>query len=129
VRAVVNFYGPSDFIVYLSNNSSNPQAFSHLFGKPWPQSRSIAQLASPASHVGEGDAPMLIIQGTADTLVPPAQSEHLHKRYQQAGLVSQLVMIDGAGHTGPQFTDAVRRRQIRSFLDEHLKGTRSEDRP
>jgi dipeptidyl aminopeptidase/acylaminoacyl peptidase len=41
---------------------------------------------------------MMIIQGTADTLVPPDQAEELAADLTAAGDPDKLVLVPGAGH-------------------------------
>ena len=61
--------------------------------------------------------PVLLIQGTEDTLVPPSVSEHAQQTYPDA----RLVMVEGAGHS---FVG--RRKEImplvEEFFGEGLKG-------
>jgi acetyl esterase/lipase len=54
--------------------------------------------ASPVSHVTAGAPPFLLVHGTADWLVPFAQSEQLHAALTAAGVPSTLVPVDGAQH-------------------------------
>ena len=122
VSAVVDFYGPTDLPRYIARHGYI-DALQKLFGKPAAEAGSIAELASPVTHVTPDDAPILILHGTADTLVPLDQSTVLHERYQQAGVESRLVVIDGAAHTGPKFVDSERRQMIKAFLHRHLSST------
>lgn len=54
--------------------------------------------ASPIDYVDAKDPPVLLLHGTADTLVPHAQSEAMLRKLQAAGVASELVLIDGVGH-------------------------------
>ena len=64
---------------------------------------------------------MLIFHGEKDQAVHPGQSEHLNNRYQEMGLESSLHVIDGAGHGGPQFSDAARFELVKEFFARHIK--------
>ena len=55
-------------------------------------------LASPVSYVSPAAPPVLIIHGTADLLVPFAQSAELAAALESAGVPHDLVPVDGAGH-------------------------------
>jgi acetyl esterase/lipase len=61
------------------------------------------------------------IHDCKDEVVPLSQSEHLHKRYQEAGLESSLHELEGAGHGGPQFSDPARYELVKEFLARHIK--------
>ncbi len=58
----------------------------------------LARLISPVTHVSAASAPMLLLHGTADTLVPMAQSELLLEKYRAAGVKAELVKIEGGVH-------------------------------
>jgi pimeloyl-ACP methyl ester carboxylesterase len=57
-------------------------------------------------------APTLIIAGQADVLVPPAQSEEMHKSIRG----STLALIPGAGHMAPLEQPHAVSRAIKQFL-------------
>ena len=54
--------------------------------------------ASPVTHVTPEAPPFLLVHGTADWLVPFAQSEQLHAALTAAGVSSTLVPVEGAEH-------------------------------
>ncbi|MGA8725783.1 MAG: alpha/beta hydrolase [Acidimicrobiales bacterium] len=53
---------------------------------------------SPMTYVGSGDPPFLILQGTADNIAPPSQSENLAARLREVGVPVQLVLVVGGQH-------------------------------
>ncbi|MSU48377.1 MAG: alpha/beta hydrolase [Opitutus sp.] len=58
----------------------------------------LARLISPVTHVSKDSAPVLLLHGTKDALVPMAQSELLLEKYQKAGAKAELVKIEGGAH-------------------------------
>jgi acetyl esterase/lipase len=78
--------------------------------------------ASPASHVSAHSAPALLIHGRNDTLIPPSQAIRFDGVLRQAGVPSELVIVEGAGHSdfGPE-PDRVTQRLL-AFLRLHLAG-------
>lgn len=70
--------------------------------------------ASPITHVTPGAPPFLLVHGTADWLVPYAQSEQLHAALTDAGADCRLVPIENAQHIfdGHDDIDAVVRLSI-----------------
>ncbi len=72
-------------------------------------------------YLTKDDPPLLIFHGDKDGHVPLGQSEHIHKRYQEADLESSLHVVEGPGHGGSQFSDSTRYRLVKQFLDRHIK--------
>jgi dipeptidyl aminopeptidase/acylaminoacyl peptidase len=79
-----------------------------------------ADRISPILHVSPDDPPTLLIHGTADTLVPIRNSEQQHAAFQQAGVTSDYIIMDGAGHgfQGEQAQQATAARV--QWFAEHL---------
>jgi acetyl esterase/lipase len=75
--------------------------------------------ASPVTHVTAGAPPFLLVHGTADWLVPYAQSEQLHAALTAAGVDCRLVPVDGAQHIfdGCDDIDAVVRLSVEYLAD------------
>ena len=63
-------------------------------------------------RLGEIKAPTLIVAGRDDSITPPAHSEELHRGI--AG--SQLLVMDGAGHTIPNEKPAEFNAAVEQFL-------------
>lgn len=120
VDAVVNFYGPSDLLA-MGQELKQPDFLTFLFGGPVSQTRDQHITASPINHITPDDPPILTLHGDRDALVLLSQSRTMHKLYQEAGLDYTLHVIEGAGHTGPQFTDATRRKLVLEFFNKHLQ--------
>jgi dipeptidyl aminopeptidase/acylaminoacyl peptidase len=75
---------------------TTPEAL--LIGGPTRQRREAAAFASPVNHVHPGAAPILLVHGLQDDLIPHEQSALLHEALQAVGASSELELIEGAGH-------------------------------
>jgi dipeptidyl aminopeptidase/acylaminoacyl peptidase len=71
------------------------------------------------NYVTPAAPPFLLIHGTADTVVPYAQSEVLTQALANAGVPAQLVPIEGADHifNGHDDIDAVVRLSVGYLAD------------
>ena len=105
VHAVVNWFGPTDFLVMDScgstmvhNAPESPESM--LIGGPIQDFPDRCALANPITYVDAGDPPFLILHGDADPLVPYCQSRLLHEALLKADVPSRYVEVAGAGH-GP----------------------------
>ncbi|MDH3582867.1 MAG: alpha/beta hydrolase [Phycisphaerae bacterium] len=125
VQAVLDMCGPSDFLLMLEKAPlalNNPRgAVGQLVGGPVGKKKDLARLASPAHHVTQDDAPLLIFHGENDRLVNPRQSRHLADLYKKTGLPVALEVIPGGGHVPRQFFDAKRMKIAGAFFARHLK--------
>lgn len=105
VDAVVDWYGPTDFLIMDECGSS----FSHdaadspessLVGGPIQEHKTMCRLANPISYVDKDIPPFLIFHGDEDPLVPLCQSEKLQEKLEGRNANSKLVVIPGGKH-GP----------------------------
>jgi dienelactone hydrolase len=88
VRAIVSYYGPTDLVKL----------------KVWAMScEPDLKKRSPVSVAGQIKAPVLLIQGDADTTVPPEQAEEMENALWTSGDSVQLYLESGVGHRDPGF--------------------------
>jgi acetyl esterase/lipase len=98
VQAVVDYYGPTDF---MDPGKYSPQAIDlteKLFGVPHAQNPDLWKSGSPLAYVKAGDPPMLLVHGDSDGLVPLAQSLVFDEALTKAGVPHQLVIVKNANH-------------------------------
>lgn len=99
VQAVVDLYGPSDFISLYSdgrNISLGPTTVS-IFGSDDIYDP-IYTDASPVSHITSDDPPFLILHGNEDITVPLSQSQELFKKLVASGVDAQLEIVKRGNH-------------------------------
>lgn len=81
---------------------------------------------SPAQHIDRIRAPVLLIHGAHDTIVPYDQSTWMERRLREAGKPVRLVELRGDDHW---LSDASTRtqmlREIEQFLSEHIGQSRN----
>jgi acetyl esterase/lipase len=129
VQAVVDFFGPTDFLQmqahslpgsWINHNSPRaPEAL--LIGGPVQENREKAERANPIKYVTHDAPPFFIAHGDRDTLVPCNQSELLFKALKTAGDNVTFYIIAGAGHEDPAFNSVTMRAAVLAFLDKNLK--------
>jgi acetyl esterase/lipase len=107
VAAVVGLAGPYDLaLAHRDSSRQNPregaavrgmlEAF--LGGTPQKVPKQYRD-ASPVSHVKHDTPPMMLVHGTADTLVPIAQSEVFAETLRAAGVEVELLHLEGGTHS------------------------------
>lgn len=100
VSAVVALYTPTDLVDLAKNSTLVPQQLRDSFrGTPFEllMMARLRQL-SPLYNVKPDAPPFLLIHGTADRLVPFAQSQAMCNRMKGSGATCDLYPVEGAGH-------------------------------
>jgi acetyl esterase/lipase len=132
VQAVVDFFGPSDLAKMGAqsgpesrmdhNAADSPE--SQLIGGAVQENKAAAAKASPVTYVSSHSAPILIVHGDADPLVPHQQSETFYQALKQAGVDATLHIVKGGGH-GNGFGPEVN-KLVEAFFDKHLKADKND---
>jgi acetyl esterase/lipase len=118
-KAVVDFYGPSELILFPgSSDDKTPEAL--LIGAAPLNRPDLAKAASPVTYVDENDPPFLIIHGEKDELVSPNQSRLLSSWLNVAGVKNELFILKGAPHFGEMFDSDEVRNKVVNFLRKYL---------
>jgi acetyl esterase/lipase len=120
VQAVVDWYGPTQFLLMDPSHHAADSPESRLLGCDIDDCPDRVAFASPLTYVDSGDPPFFIQHGTKDGTVNPSQSELLNSALLAAGVPVTLTRIEGAGHGGPEFTAAANVARIEAFLDTQL---------
>jgi acetyl esterase/lipase len=123
VDAVVDWYGPTDFLVMDSCGSdmkhdSPDSPESLLVGGPIQQNHDKCSIANPVTYVDNNDPPFLILHGDKDPLVPWCQSQILYDALQKKGVRSEFVLVPGGGHGQGMHNDKYFKMMTDFFLKE-----------
>ncbi|RYY58082.1 MAG: alpha/beta hydrolase [Chitinophagaceae bacterium] len=124
IRAVVDFYGPSDFIAISSSAdtaaNNDRSAVAVLLGAKPNDRPDLARAASPVAYVDEHDPPFLIIHGEKDDMVPVTQSVLLASWLRLKGVQQELVVVPGAPHYGEMFDAPAVRQKVIAFIKKNI---------
>ena len=85
------------------------------------------KICDPVSYAAKDDAPIIIVHGDADKVVPLRQSQALDAALRKAGADSKLQIIKGAGHDFNQLQQGDSAELVNNFLDQNLNGGRHDD--
>jgi acetyl esterase/lipase len=129
VQSVIDWGGAADLLHLQAdapascaatfNAPSSPQ--SQLIGCPLQACAAAATAASPQSFVSSDDAPILIMHGAADCVVPVEQSRRFYTALKSAGVDATLNVIDGVGSFDTYWLSSAAHAAVDAFLDAHLK--------
>ena len=138
VKAAVNLYGLSDLTQVGSDYSEEVQARHRSAGATealWVNGSPVfggtdggiladkkaAEKANPINYITKKSAPMLLMHGTADTLVSPSQTDLLFQALQQKGIASERYLVKDAAHGGVYWSQNEILDIITAFFDKYLK--------
>ena len=96
VKAIVSYYGPSDLTTLKAYLGSRWYAGGVC--EPDLKSR------SPVTHAGEITAPVLLVQGDEDTMVPVSQATEMEEAIRRSGGQVQVDVVKGGYHADGRAT-------------------------
>src|SRR5271154_4200891 len=118
VQAVVDASGPTDFT--KDTNDDTTKFLSSFLGADFATHPEVWREASPLFHVSKSNAPILIIHGTHDEMVPISQAEELNDALTKAGATVIFLRLD----SDHMFREPGPHRQLaletQAFLDRYL---------
>ncbi len=129
VQAVVDWYGPTDFLQMDSHALPNSpiqhdaadSPESRLVGGPIREKPNLVRAANPITYITTDDPPFLIMHGQQDPLVPPHQSELLADALKSAGIAVSLHLLPEAGHGGDAFRSPEVLQMVVDFFDKYIR--------
>ena len=103
VNAVVDFYGPTNFVdpVFLEEENGgklNSDVVETYFGCTFIQDPGLYFHASPINEVTGSMAPTILLQGEDDTVVPVEQSIDFYNVLEALGVTAKLQVYPTLGH-------------------------------
>jgi acetyl esterase/lipase len=125
IAAIIDYYGASNLMTILSQStphglSVRKPALDLLLGGQPDTVTQLAELASPVTHVGRNDPPLLIFHGDQDPQMPINQSHELQGAYEKAGLDVTFDVVHGAAHGGDAFFAPDRVARAVTFLQRTI---------
>ncbi len=129
VQAVVNWFGPADLLTMGAQSSADSRIRhddanspeSRLVGGAVQEQKEKSRAASPVTYATKDDAPMLLMHGDRDQLVPHAQSIELRDALQKAGAEAKLQTLPDSGHGDGAFNKRETFEVVREFFARHFK--------
>lgn len=134
VRAVVDWYGPIDFLQmdqqYIDSGSSCPanhdspnSGESQFLGGPIQDYPELVAAANPITYISADDADFFIQHGTADCTVPPQQSQIFYDALKAVVGEARVSLnyLQDAGHGDKLFVTPSNLDLVVEFLNQRLK--------
>ena len=120
--AGTNLYGVADLVALLSEDHKFESQYSVSLVAPWPEGADIYADRSPIHHVDAISSPLLVLQGSDDTVVPPAHSDQIVAAMRRNGVPVASIVFDGEGHGFRRAENIVRATEAELWFYGHVLG-------
>ena len=128
--AGVSSYGVGDLEILARDTHKFESRYLDGLVGPYPADRAVYVERSPLHHVDQLSAPILLLQGLEDLVVPPNQAEDMAEAARAKGLPVALVMFEGEGHGFRRAETIIASYQAQvSFLAQVFGFTPADDLP
>jgi dipeptidyl aminopeptidase/acylaminoacyl peptidase len=107
-RAGASHFGISDLETMTTDTHKFESRYLDGLIGPYPESKDIYVNRSPIHHLEGFTEPLILFQGSEDTVVPPDQAETMYEAMAARGLPVALVVFAGEGH-GFRRAESIRR--------------------
>lgn len=121
VKAVVDFYGPTDLPTLWNTGIIQQWILFSAIGKSYPDATDRYTNSSPLHYITRQSPPTIALQGGADMLVPPNQSQLLINALVEQGVKCELVFYPSESHgwVGANLLDSY--QKLIAFIRDHVK--------
>ena len=91
-------YGVADLEALAADTHKFESRYRDRLIGPYPEARDLYLARSPINHLDGFDAPMIVLQGDEDEIVPPAQSEMIVDALKAKGVPVAYLLFEGEQH-------------------------------
>jgi len=105
--AGTSYYGVSDLSMLAADTHKFESRYLDQLIGPWPEARDLYRERSPIHHIDRINAPVLLLQGAEDKVVPPNQAEAIFDRLKARNPESDHIVFPGEGHGFRQPTNQI----------------------
>lgn len=118
VSGAIGLYGIYDFPQLMVTLSTEKDQERQTIVQQFLKKQDMLTLieASPTYYVAANSVPFLLLHGTEDRLIPHQQSILFHDLLTQSQVPVKLVLLEGAGHASPDFSQSEVQRMELEFL-------------
>ncbi len=117
--AGISLFGVADLSLLAEETHKMESRYLDGLVGPWPAARETYDARSPLHHVEGIEAPLLLLQGEEDRVVPPSQAVGMAEALRERGRPVALVLFPGEGHGFREPDSIVRAAELEtSFLGE-----------
>ncbi len=91
-------YGVADLEALAADTHKFESRYLDSLIGPWPADKAVYEQRSPINHLDGFSAPMIVLQGDSDAIVPPNQSEMIVAALQERSVPVCYICFEGEQH-------------------------------
>jgi dipeptidyl aminopeptidase/acylaminoacyl peptidase len=97
--AGASYFGIADLVPFAQGDTHKFESrYEHTMIGPWPEAEDTYRARSPINFTDLLSTPMLVLQGTEDEVVPPAQAELIVAALESKHIPHAYLLYEGEGH-------------------------------
>jgi len=96
--AGASYYGISDLEALAGDTHKFESRYLDQVIGPYPERKDLYQARSPINHLDGFSAPLILLQGLDDPVVPPNQSEMIFEALKSKGVPTAYIAFEGESH-------------------------------
>ncbi len=107
-KAGASHYGVADLGALAADTHKFESRYLDGLVGPWPEARATYEARSPIHHTDGFSAPLIVLQGSEDEVVPPNQAEMIVEALARKGIAHAYLLFEGEQHGFRQARNIVR---------------------
>ena len=96
--AGADYFGVSDLSGFVDDTHKFESRYNDWLVGPWPEAADLWRARSPINHADKIRAPVIVLQGLEDKVVPPSQSEVIVAALERNGIPHEYIGFEGEQH-------------------------------
>jgi dipeptidyl aminopeptidase/acylaminoacyl peptidase len=111
-----DFYGVADLEALARDTHKFESRYLDGLIGPWPAAKAVYDARSPINHLGGFSAPLLILQGADDPIVPPNQAHMIRDALKARGTPVAYIEFAGEGHGFRRAENIIRAKEAELYF-------------
>ncbi len=125
--AGASYYGVSDAEALARDTHKFESRYLDQLIGPYPERRDLYRARSPIHHLDGFKAPLLLLQGLDDRVVPPNQSEMIFEALKSRGVPTAYLAFEGEGHGFRKAKSQIRALEAELYFYSRVLGFNTAD--
>ena len=96
--AGADYFGVTDLTGFVDDTHKFESRYNDWLVGPWPETADLWRERSPINHVDKIRAPVIVLQGLEDKVVPPSQSVKIVEALARNGIRHEYLAFEGEQH-------------------------------